>query len=108
MIRLFQNNLESLPKNFGDLENLEELSLYQNQLVRLPDSFAKLRKLRKLNLAWNRFRSVPACLAQCAALEWLAVFENPLKHGEVVAVPSQTKVLKVWPFTTLAQEEGVK
>lgn len=108
MIRLFQNNLESLPENFGDLENLEELSLYQNKLVRLPDSFAKLQKLKKLNLAWNRFRSVPACLTDCAALEWLAVFENPLKHGEQVALPPQTTVLKVWPFTTSIREERVK
>ena len=45
MTRLSQNNLEILPEDLGNLENLEQISLYQNRLSRLPDSMARLQRL---------------------------------------------------------------
>ena len=101
MIRMFQNNLECLTESFGDLENLEQLTVYQNQLTRLPDSFARLRKLQKLNLGWNRFEVLPPWLTELPALEWLGVFENPLKNGSALAFRPGVRVDRSWPFTTL-------
>ena len=101
MMRLFQNSLTTLPEEIGELEHLEQLSLYQNQLGRLPDSFGRLKKLRKLNLACNRFKQIPSCLSQCESLEWLALFENPIKPGETPPLPARAEVLRHWPFTTL-------
>ena len=102
MIRIFQNSLERLPEDFGDLENLEQISLYQNQLTALPESMARLQKLQKLNLGWNNFAALPPFLARLKSLEWLAIFENPLNDsGGRPAFAPATKVIRDWPFTTL-------
>jgi len=103
MIRLFQNNLECLPERFGDLENLEQLSLYQNKLSSLPDSFSRLEKLQKLNLAWNRFETLHPSLGDLPVLEWVGLFENPLRNRAEVMFQSRTRVDWCWPFTTLPQ-----
>lgn len=102
MIRLFQNNLEKIPDAYGELENLEQISFYQNRLSTLPDSFARLSKLKKLNLGWNSFEVLPAWLGQIRTLEWLAVFENPLRESNDLGLPPTTQVLRTWPFSTLA------
>jgi Leucine-rich repeat (LRR) protein len=100
MARLFQNNLERLPDDIGEMENLEKLSVYQNQLSSLPESFARLGKLQKLNLGWNCFETLPACLSQLRSLAWLGLFQNPLKEIDRVLLPSGTKVTREWPFST--------
>ncbi len=101
MTRVFQNNLEQLPANIGDLENLEQISLYQNKLSALPDSMARLKKLTKLNLGWNCFETLPVWINQMTSLQWLAVFENPLRSDVAFTLPPVTHVARVWPFTTL-------
>ena len=101
MTRLFQNNLEQLPANIGDLENLEQISLYQNKLSALPDSMTRLKKLTKLNLGWNCFETLPVWIHQMTSLQWLAVFENPLRSDVTITLPPATHVARAWPFTTL-------
>jgi Leucine-rich repeat (LRR) protein len=105
MTRLFQNRLESLPERIGDLSRLEQISLYQNRLHHLPDSFARLTHLRKLNLGWNEFKTLPACLGRFPVLEWLGIFENPLKQTDLSFLPPHTRVDRVWPFSTTRPAE---
>lgn len=100
MLRLFQNSLETLPENLGNLDNLEQLSLYQQHLSRLPDSCLRLQKLKKLNIGWNHFRQLPTWLAELRALEWLAVFQNPLANHEFKP-PPHAIVIRDWPFSTV-------
>lgn len=100
MTRLAQNNLETLPEDIGDLENLEQISLYQNQLSRVPDSMVRLRRLCKLNLAWNRFEAFPEWLGDLKRLEWLAIFENPLTTLDSIRMRPGTHVEREWPFST--------
>ena len=76
MIRLYQNSLSSLPTDFGNLDNLEQLSLYQNNLRYLPKSFSKLQKLKKLNLAWNDFTEFPKEVIEIKSLNWFCYFNN--------------------------------
>jgi Leucine-rich repeat (LRR) protein len=101
MTRLYQNQLEKLPDDFGDLENLEQVSLYQNRLSQLPHSMARLKKLAKLNLGWNSFETLPPWLSELPSLEWLGVFENPLRNCDAVTVPPAARVAREWPLTTL-------
>jgi Leucine-rich repeat (LRR) protein len=103
MVRLFQNRLASLPEEFGELRALEQVSLYQNRLATLPDSFGALRHLKKLNLGWNCFQRVPECLRQCASLEWLALFANPLEADSPMPSWPGGTILRDWPFTTLPE-----
>ena len=41
----FRNNLESLPPEIGELQNLERLVLSNNKLTSLPPEIGKLKKL---------------------------------------------------------------
>lgn len=50
---LSKNALTELPKDFGQLENLQRLDLLGNQLKTLPRSFCQLRKLKWLDLKDN-------------------------------------------------------
>ena len=50
-LRLFDNQLTSLPNSFGDLSALTNLGLKQNQLTSLPDSFGRLTALTQLFLS---------------------------------------------------------
>jgi len=99
MARLFQNRIEVLPDDIGDLAALEQLSLYQNHLRSLPDSFGRLAKLEKLNLGWNRLEAFPPCLARLAGLRWLGMFENPLS-GDRPSLRDGTRVDWEWPFSS--------
>ena len=106
MARLFQNNLEFLPEDIGELENLEQISLYQNQLSLLPDSMARLTRLTKLNLAWNRFEFLPAWLAQLEHLEWLGMFENPIREPDQLRFRPNVRVVREWPFSTVTHQNS--
>jgi len=59
ILDLSENNLSSLPDNFGELENLSQLNLSNNQLVSLPESFGNLKKLLELQITQNLLKSLP-------------------------------------------------
>jgi Leucine-rich repeat (LRR) protein len=101
MARVYQNDLETLPEDLGDLQNLEQLSVYQNRLSQLPDSMARLRRLTKLNLGWNCFESLPDWLNNLTELQWIGIFENPLKKRETLRTRAGLKIDREWPFTTI-------
>jgi Leucine-rich repeat (LRR) protein len=101
MARLYQNSLRQLPADFGNLKNLEQLSLYQNELSTLPDSFVLLSNLKKLNLGWNQFEALPDYLRRMDCLEWLGIFENPLRYPDLVPVQPKVRVTREWPFSTM-------
>src|SRR5918911_619224 len=46
----FDNNLTSLPREFGELASLQTLDLANNQLTSLPREFGELASLQTLNL----------------------------------------------------------
>ena len=48
------NQLVNLPNSFGNLTNLNSLSLEGNQLSSLPKSFSKLTNLYNLNISDNQ------------------------------------------------------
>ncbi|MCX2765146.1 leucine-rich repeat domain-containing protein, partial [Aquimarina muelleri] len=53
-LKIYSEEITSLPESFGNLSALIKLNLYNNLLTRLPDSFGNLSSLKELNLGNNR------------------------------------------------------
>jgi len=55
---LGDNKLTSLPSEIGDMENLTILAVQKNNLISIPNSFGKLKKLKTINLRNNSILTV--------------------------------------------------
>lgn len=75
----FRNS--SIPKELGELKNLEELVLKQCLLEgEIPEEIFKLEKLKILNLGVNNLSGeIPANLKDCKNLEYLSLERNKLR-----------------------------
>ncbi len=76
-LAITSSNLESLPDSFGELIELESLDLSNNKLKSLPDSFVKLTSIRSLNLGNNQFNEIPTELWALKELSELILENNP-------------------------------
>ena len=63
MLNLSNNALKSLPKHFGNLDNLTSLYLNHNRIKKLPNSFAQLKNLKELDIRDNPLQILPENLA---------------------------------------------
>ncbi|MFX1286071.1 MAG: hypothetical protein ACFFB5_20675 [Promethearchaeota archaeon] len=71
--------LESLPKNIGNLIHLIELHLKGNNLKKLPETFGQLRQLKYLVLSKNNLEVLPDSFNLLTNLEDVRLRENNLK-----------------------------
>lgn len=62
-VRLDDNAIRHIPRKFGLLTTLTELSLKNNQLQDLPETFTGLQRVRLLQLDGNAFTEV--CIHTC-------------------------------------------
>lgn len=69
---IVSTNFNTLPKEIGELTQLEEISASMSDLDSLPDSFEKLIKLRSLSLIPCKFTSIPLVLYK---MTWLKELE---------------------------------
>jgi hypothetical protein len=74
---LTDNQLSTLPADFGRYQQLKKLALAGNQLSALPDSMQQCQQLGLLRLALNRFAHFPDWLFRLPKLAWLALGANP-------------------------------
>ena len=74
---LTDNQLSTLPADFGRYQALKKLALAGNQLSALPDSMQQCQQLGLVRLSLNRFESFPDWLFQLPKLAWLALGANP-------------------------------
>jgi internalin A len=72
------NNLSRLPREIGQLTNLQSLYLWNNQLSSLPPEIGQLSKLRSLYLYKNQLSSLPPEIGQLSKLQSLDLSENQL------------------------------
>lgn len=79
---LGDNDISELPDNFGQLTNLEKLSLVQNELSELPDTFGQLTSLELLFLDKNKFTKVPYILKKLKKLNRIHLSNNNIENFE--------------------------
>ena len=61
--------LTSVPKEIGQLTNLQELDLNHNNLTSLPKEIGQLTNLKYLNLNYNKLKSIPKEIGQLINLQ---------------------------------------
>ena len=69
-----------LPKEFGNLTNLELLYLSRSHLGSLPKSIRNLKKVRVLHLFENRFEVIPEEIGGMSKIEYLDIKKNQIKY----------------------------
>ncbi len=74
---LTDNQITSLPEDFGRLTRLQKLALAGNRLSRLPDSIKACESLELIRLAANQLIEFPNQLLALSRLAWLAFSGNP-------------------------------
>lgn len=81
-LSLIKNKITVLPESIGELNNLKELTLSGNNLTSLPESFVKLTSLQKLDLSNNQFKEIPTQLWALKEITQLDLGGNPLSSEE--------------------------
>ena len=77
-VDLAYKNLTTLPKEIGNLKNLETLYLPTNKLKTLPPEIGNLTKLKVLNLNNNQLTTLPPEIGNLTKLRLLALRGNKL------------------------------
>lgn len=72
------NQIDELPKTFGQLSNLSTLNVSGNFIKELPESFGGLGELRMLNCSCNRLKHLPDSVCNLIKLKSLDLSNNQL------------------------------
>ena len=86
--------LTEFPREIYTLaDTLERLDMTDNQLSSLPDDFGQLKKLKILFLSNNNFTELPTVLAQCPSLSMIGFRNNQIDTVKEDALPLTTRWL---------------
>jgi Leucine-rich repeat (LRR) protein len=88
----YDNRLKSLPKEIGQLKNLKELYLSYNQLTDLPKEIGELKKLEYLNVSRNQLKTLPREIGNLNKLKIFFARNNHLTKSEL---PQEIKNLHI-------------
>lgn len=72
--------IENLPKEIGNLKNLEQLSLSGNCLKIIPKEIGNLKNLQYLDLSYNKIEEIPKEIANLENLKLLDLQKNLLSQ----------------------------
>ena len=75
---LCENQLTELPKEIGQLQVLQNLSVNNNQLTELPEEIGQLQMLKTLSVNQNWLTKLPGAISKLQKLYYLDISENPL------------------------------
>ena len=78
VLRLYGNNIDSIPDRIVELVNLEKLYIGRNDLKYIPASIGKLKNLKILSVQYNEIDSLPEELGNLTNLEQLLLNQNQL------------------------------
>lgn len=79
VLRLYGNEIDSIPDRISELVNLEKLYLGRNNLKYLPASIGELKNLKILQVQYNQLESLPEELSEMTSLEQLWLNQNGLR-----------------------------
>lgn len=78
VLKLYQNNIDSISPKIGQLKNLEKLYLGKNNLKHLPQEIKELKNLKILSIAYNKIEELPSSIGEMTNLEQLWANQNQL------------------------------
>ena len=87
------NQLESIPDNIGNLQNLESLQVFRNKLTFLPDSIGRLVNLKSIAVSHNKILIIPDTVGNLVNL--LTIYFNT---NELAGLPRLPNLLRVTDF----------
>ncbi|XP_077274374.1 uncharacterized protein LOC143904035 isoform X1 [Temnothorax americanus] len=82
-IYLKWNELTTLPPWIAELYNMTNLYLYNNRIERLPVELGEMSQLTVLDLSTNRLQLVPACIGNLKNLRYLSLDNNLIERLSV-------------------------
>ena len=104
---LTDNELEALPAEIGNCQQLQKLMLAGNRLTALPATLASCTNLELLRIAANRLTELPAWLLTLPRLAWLAYAGNPFAEAAEAAALARHPIQAIdWEELTLEQQLG--
>ncbi|MDJ0365147.1 leucine-rich repeat-containing protein kinase family protein [Hymenobacter sp. H14-R3] len=104
---LTDNQLESLPPEIGQCQQLQKLMLAGNQLRKLPAELAQCTSLELLRIAANQLTELPAWLLAMPRLAWLAYAGNPFGAAAEAAAVARHPIGPIaWPELAVEQQLG--
>jgi len=71
--------IESIPNSLFTISSLKHLDLSGNKINNLSEDVSKLENLEYLNISYNQLESIPDVLSKMTSLEDVIVYDNPLK-----------------------------
>lgn len=104
---LTDNEIEALPPELGNCEQLQKLMLAGNRLRALPDTLARCKKLELLRIAANELTELPSWLLSMPRLSWLAYAGNPFTRTHERGALNDTPIETIdWENLTLKRKLG--
>jgi hypothetical protein len=95
-LNLTGNKLTQLPKEIGNMVNLEKLLLNKNQLTELPKEIGKLKKLKSLSLFDNKVTQLPKEIGDLTNLEELVLARQKLTQLPESLRNSASKITRLY------------
>lgn len=71
--------IESIPDSLYDISSLKYLSLGGNKLKNISENISKLENLEYLDISYNQLDSIPDVISKMKSLKKIVVYNNPLK-----------------------------
>ena len=99
----FDCGMKELPKEIGNLNNLENLTLGENSLTGLPEEMEKMIKLRELYMYDNNLKKIPNVIFNLTNLEILA-----LQSNQITEIPEKIDNLKKLKNLTIYKNKITK
>jgi leucine-rich repeat protein SHOC2 len=96
ILNLAYHKLEHLPPSIGNLSKLKQLRLNDNSLKDLSFDFSQMQQLEVLNLSDNKLKKLPQSLGEAKSLKELDLSDNQLKVlPESIGELQQLQILSI-------------
>lgn len=78
VLKLYGNQLDSIPERISELVHLEKLYLGRNNIKSLPNSLGKLKNLKLISAQYNELTNLPSSIGELENLEQIILNQNLL------------------------------
>jgi len=79
LLYLYKNKIKEIPKEIGNLINLNYLDLSDNKIKEIPKEIGNLTNLKRLDLNDNKIKEIPKEIVNLINLQTLYLSNNEIK-----------------------------